>query len=57
MFLHEIIKLSDKIQSQSPDQYPFNIPTIKHFDSIAKQLKIWIYLLKLKNEYVNITFT
>jgi predicted ATPase len=42
MFLHEIIKLSEKIQSH--DQYPFNIPTIKHLDRISLNKNVTFFV-------------
>jgi predicted ATPase len=42
MFLHEIIKMNEKIQNHS--QYPFNIPTIRHLDRISLNKNVTFFV-------------
>ncbi|CAM3685837.1 AAA family ATPase [Cohnella lubricantis] len=42
MFLREIIKLNEKIHT--PDQYPFNVPAIKHFDKITLNKNVTFFV-------------
>lgn len=42
MFLREIIKLNKK--NHTPDQYPLNVPAIKHFDKITLNKNVTFFV-------------
>jgi predicted ATPase len=42
MFLHEIIKINEKIQNHN--QYPFNIPTIRHLDRFSLNKNVTFFV-------------